>query len=380
MLVNITPNLTQSFWNDLVAPFEKANPNITVKIQAPAAEGVKATLPQLLASGQVPDVVESLAPDKTLAPELLDLSKYSWAKNTPLAQQYKFDGKYLMANTGYQLQTIFFYNKKAFSDAGITTPPKTLAEFEDDLKKLKDAGWTPIQTGGEWMTQLTLQYIGIPTILAQHPDWYAKMTSGDLTFSQTYSDSVKLYESWVKDGYIPKSAVGVKYADAQQQFLDGKSAIYPMGSWFGAAEATAASKPDIGVFAGPAADGVDKPAIGGNASNAYVIMKATKNKDASAKLVEFLTTDKTAVTKQLQADENFRKGYEYKTDTLGAEIQKLVTDTPASSWTPTGDGYGARTVPAGYNAELNTQTQAILTGTSADTVIKSMDSWFTTNK
>ena len=91
---------------------------------------------------------------------------------------------------------------------------------------------------------------------------------------------------------------------------------------------------------------VDKPAIGGNASNAYVIMKATKNKDASAKLVEFLTTDKTAVTKQLQADENFRKGYEYKTDTLGAEIQKLVTDTPASSWTPTGDGYGARTVPA----------------------------------
>ena len=42
MLVNITPNLTEEFWNELVAPFEKANPNIDVVIDNPGQEGVSA--------------------------------------------------------------------------------------------------------------------------------------------------------------------------------------------------------------------------------------------------------------------------------------------------------------------------------------------------
>lgn len=53
MLVNITPNLTKSYWRGLVAPFEKANPGIKVQIDAPTSSdgGVDTTLPQLLAAG-----------------------------------------------------------------------------------------------------------------------------------------------------------------------------------------------------------------------------------------------------------------------------------------------------------------------------------------
>ena len=35
MLVNITPNLTKSYWEGLVKPFEEANPGVDVKIEAP---------------------------------------------------------------------------------------------------------------------------------------------------------------------------------------------------------------------------------------------------------------------------------------------------------------------------------------------------------
>ena len=103
MLVNITPNLTQTWWADLVKPFEAANPNITVKIQAPVTENVLTTVPQLLASGDVPDIIQSTPPTATLAPELLDLSGYDFVKKSPLAEQYTIDGKYYTAGVGQQL-------------------------------------------------------------------------------------------------------------------------------------------------------------------------------------------------------------------------------------------------------------------------------------
>ncbi len=377
MLVNITPNLTEEFWNELVAPFEKANPNIDVKIQPPA-ESVGKTLPTLLASGDVPDVVETLTPTAELAPELVDLSKYDWAANGPLAEQYKMDGKVLVAGAGFQVQGTMFYNKQAFKDAGIDAPPTTMEEFEADLKKLKDAGWTPIQSGGEWMTQLALQYSAIPSVIGENPDWYHGISSGDLTWSDTYRDSVERFASWVKEGYIPADSVGVKYPDAEASFLAGKAAIYPMGAWFSAAEAKATDKPEIGVFAAPAVDGVT-PAQIANMASPYIIMKASKHQDAAAKLVEFLVTDKDAVTAQLKIDGNFREGYEYETTPLGAELQEIIASTPADAFTPSGDGYGDRTVPAGYNAELNTQAQGLITGGPADAMLQAMDAWFAAN-
>lgn len=380
MLVNITPNLTQTWWESLVKPFEDANPNIDVKIQAPVAKGVQPSLVQLLASGDVPDIVQSLPPTAELAPELLDLSSYDFAKNAPLADNYKLDGKNYIAGVGQQLQGTIFYNKAAFKEAGITETPKTFEEFEAGMGKLKDAGWDPIQTGGEWITQLTVQYMGIPTVYSEYPDWYAGMNSGDLTWGQTYGSIADAYAGWVKKGYIPKDAAGIKYADAEQRFLDGKAAMYPMGSWFAAAAASADKADEFGVFAAPAVAGTSNPKVISNVASPYAIMKATKNQDAAVKLVEYLTTDKDAVVTQLKVDTNFRDGFEYETDALGAEMQAILDATPQENFTPSGDGYGDLTSPKGYQLELNTQAQAVLIGGSADAFKKAMDDWWAANR
>lgn len=377
MLVNITPNLTEEFWNDLVAPFEAANPNIDVKIQSPAGSVIE-TLPTLLASGDVPDIVQTITPTAELAPELVDLSEYKWAQESPLAEQYKMDGKILTAGIGFQLQGLVFYNKQAFADAGIDAPPTTMEEYEADLSKLKEAGWTPIQTGGEWMTQLAMQYAAVPTVIGENPNWYPEISSGELVWSDSYRTSVERYANWVANGYIPADAVGVKYPEAEASFLAGKTAMYPIGSWFLNAEASAAEKPEIGVFAAPAVKGVTPAQIAGLASP-YIIMKASPNQDAAAKLVEFLVTDKEAVIAQLKVDGNFRDGYEYETSALGKQLLQIIADTPAESFTPAGDGYGDRRVPAGYEAELNTQTQGLLTGGSVEEMLAAMDAWFKAN-
>jgi len=379
MLVNVTPNLTEEFWNDLVAPFEKANENIDVVIQDPGAEGVAAAVPRLLASGDAPDIVQSLAPNGKLAPELVDLSQYEWAKNGPLAEQYSMDGKYLMAGIGVQLQSLFFYNKTAFEEAGIAELPETVDDLTAALGKLKDAGWTPIQEGGDWMSSHTLQSLALPSVIAENPKWYQEMSAGEVTFSETYGPAVEVFSDWVKQGYVPKEALGIKYPDAEQSFLSGKTAIYSMGSWFAGSQAKSADSAEIGVFRAPAMDAGEQPAMGANIASPYSILKASEHQEAAAKLIEYLTTDKTAVADQLEVDGNFRDGYEYEMTDLGKELLQIVADTPAEAYTPTGGGYGERTLPDGYANEINTQTQALMGGTPAADVVEAMDAWFAAN-
>ncbi|MDR2293987.1 MAG: ABC transporter substrate-binding protein [Microbacterium sp.] len=379
VLVNITPNLTEEWWNTLVKPFEDANPDIDVIIQSPGADGVQKALPRLLASGDAPDIVQSLAPTPELAQEFVDLSSYDWAANGPLAEQYAIDGKQYMAGVGIQLQSLWFYNKTAFEEAGITETPKDLDEFTADLAKLKDAGWTPIQTGGDWMSQMSYQALALPSVVADNDDWFQKMSSGDLTFSKTAGAYTEMYADWVAKGYLNSDALGIKYPDAEQSFLAGKSALYPMGSWFAAAEANADNPPSIGVFAGPADASVKNPAMGANIASPYSILKSSDHQEAALKVVEYLATDKAAVVDQLQVDGNYRDGYEYEMNDLATELLLIVADTPASSYTPTGNGYGERTMPAGYADELNTQVQALLGGTSAADVNSALDSWFVAN-
>lgn len=379
VLVNVTPNLTEEFWNDLVAPFEEANDNIDVVIQNPGAEGVAAAVPRLLASGDAPDIVQSLAPNGKLAPELVDLSEYDWAKNGPLAQQYAMDGKHLMAGIGVQLQSLFFYNKTAFEEAGITEVPETVDDLTEALGKLQDAGWTPIQEGGDWMSSHTLQSLALPSVIAENPDWYQQVSADEVTFGDTYGPAIDVFADWVAEGYIPKNALGIKYPDAEQAFLSGKTAIYSMGSWFAGTQAKAAESADIGVFRAPAMNAGDQPAMGANIASPYSILKVSENQEAAAALIEFLTTDQTAVADQLEVDGNFRDGYEYEMTPLGEELLQIVADTPAESYTPTGGGYGERTLPDGFSGEINTQTQALMGGTPAADVIASMDAWFAAN-
>ena len=87
---------------------------------------MKDTLPQLLAAGNAPDVVETLMADKTLAPQMLDLTDQAWTKDTPLVEQASLDGKVYTVGVGQQAQSLVFYNKDAFDKAGISEPPKNL--------------------------------------------------------------------------------------------------------------------------------------------------------------------------------------------------------------------------------------------------------------
>ena len=152
-----------------------------------------------------------------------------------------------------------------------------------------------------------------------------------------------------------------------------------MGSWFAGTQANAAESADIGGFRAPAFDADAQPSMGANIASPYSIMKSSEHQDAAADLIEFLVTDQDAVSSQLAVDGNFRDGYEYDMTPLGEELLAIVADTPADAYTPTGNGYGERTLPSEYSNELNTQTQALIGGTSSQEMLDAMDAWFLAN-
>lgn len=234
MLVNITPNLTKAYWRDLVAPFEKKNPGIKVQIDSPsAADGsVDSTLQQLLAAGNPPDVVEGSHNAKVI-PYLRDLSDLSWAAEAPMSDAQRLDGRLYDVAIGQQVQSLVFYNKKAFAKADISKPPATMQEFTADMKKLKAAGYLPMRTAGEWVTQAQVMMLFAPTLTTAQPDWFKQAADGKRSLSADLGPSMNLYKSWLDKGYLDKQALGTKYAEGRRTSLPARRRCTPWGagSW-----------------------------------------------------------------------------------------------------------------------------------------------------
>ncbi|MET9246616.1 extracellular solute-binding protein [Nonomuraea sp. NPDC003709] len=379
MLVNITPNLTQAYWDGLVKPFEQANPGVDVKVEAPTGKGVADTLPQQLAAGNAPDVVETLTVDETLSKQMLDLTDQPWAKDTPLAKEASLGGKIYTVGVGVQAQSLVFYNKSAFDKAGIDKPPATLDEFDAAMGKLKTAGWLPLQTGGEFLTGLQLLQFSGPSRAQLHPTWQQDVKADKLKAGESLLPYLERYRTWIDKGYVDKNALGTKYADAETAFLSGKAAMYVMGSWFTAAEAKSTKDFEVGVFPAPVDKGQAYPGPQGATMAApYMILKSTPNKDAALKLVQWLVTDQAAVKSQLKQDGNFRAGVEREFTPLEKQVQQILDSAP--SGVPQGEGYGDATLPKGFNAAWNTEVQGLYVGKSPKEVAEGVDRWLAGRK
>lgn len=140
-------------WDQYLEEFNKEYPNIKVNIETATDYAETALL--RLQSGDWGDVMMIPAVDKSDFPTYF----MSYGDTATMENQVKFatdkmyDGQvYGVASTGNAQGIV--YNKKVFTDAGITELPKTPEEFMTDLQMIKDntdaiplytnyaAGWT----------------------------------------------------------------------------------------------------------------------------------------------------------------------------------------------------------------------------------------------
>ncbi|HEU5028517.1 MAG TPA: ABC transporter substrate-binding protein [Spirillospora sp.] len=249
---------------DLVAAFEKANPDIKIKINSIAGADTDNTVKTKLATGSMEDVFmyntgslfNALNPDSRLN----DLADQSWTANlTPDFKPVVSTGKGLYgAPFGTVKAGAVFYNKKVYQRLGLSVPT-SWPQFIANSQKIKNAGGIApiIQTYGDvWTSQLFV--LGdFANVLAQDPQWAAKYTANKVDYSTPPAIAgFQHLEQAHQAGLFNKDFASITNAQGLKMLAEGKGAQYPMLTTTIAtvAQNDPGAVNDIGVFPLPADD------------------------------------------------------------------------------------------------------------------------------
>ena len=218
---------------------------------------------------------------------VVDLS--SWDANVVKSAKGKDDGK-LYAVPLAQQTLQMYYNKDVFAKNGLT-PPTTWAEFMAVNVKLKKAGVVPMAVGAKdsWTLPMLHQVLAAPRFGG------SAFEKAVMTGQKTFKDP-----DWIASvdvlnklkPYLPDSAVGVAYTDAQILFTSGKAAMFPGGSFELGFFQKQNPALKMGVFQVPAPQGSPTmvPTTTGYADGAFGISAKSDAQTASKDLVKWMAT------------------------------------------------------------------------------------------
>jgi hypothetical protein len=220
-----TSNLPLSYWQDIVNRFEAKNPGITVKLLPSPTTDRDAYAKQLLASGQFPDVLQSITLQDYTSQGLLyawtPAEQKTWNVLYPTAGQ--LGGKQYDIPNSSQVIPLIYYNKSVFAKLHLKTPT-TWAQFLTICQKIKASGETPIAIGGSqdtWTSWIFLGGMFSTDVLGKDPNWI--VTEGEQgSFTDPWSPGVQRLGAALQNGYFNKDALSLNYADAAGVLTAGK--------------------------------------------------------------------------------------------------------------------------------------------------------------
>lgn len=136
-------NSSAKYWQGIVDDFHKANPTISVKVTAINWNDFDTQVQTMIQNKQYPDITEgdyfpNFAQEGLLYPASDVLSNPG-----NLLQEFTKLNSYQGVQYGMPFTTsarTLFYNKKLFTQAGITDPPQTWADIQSDATKIKALG------------------------------------------------------------------------------------------------------------------------------------------------------------------------------------------------------------------------------------------------
>jgi raffinose/stachyose/melibiose transport system substrate-binding protein len=234
-------NQEQQF-NEMLAEFTAAHPNITISSETVAGTGA-ATYPDVLrtgiAGGDPPDLFYmwggSIAAPFIEADQVLPLDtyyeEYGWAERLVpwAAEAMQVDGVYYgvpKATRGMG----FWYRKDIFEQHGIEIP-QSYEELEAVCTTLQEAGVACLSLGGKfgWNTMRLLDYfIELEAGPAMHDQLNQLEASWD---SPEVVAAYQKLKTWVDNGWIVPGFLAVAPDDARQPFYRGQAAMVFEGDW-----------------------------------------------------------------------------------------------------------------------------------------------------
>lgn len=279
----------------IVDAFEKANPDITIKVTTTDYANYFTKLQTDLSAGTQADVFDvdagsyaTYQSDGVLAPlDGVDSSKY----RTSVLDTYKTDGKQYGLPTSFS-NVVLFYNKELFDKAGVSYPTKdwTWADEKAAAEKLTD------KAAGVWGDYQPVTYNEYYKAVQQAGGQFLSKDGKKAAFDD---DAGKAAADWIsgKSGTVmPTAADGAGTADFDTNlFKSGKLAMWHTGIWMFSTLGKLPFGWDVQVEPG------DTQKASATFSNAVAVSKDAKNKAAAQKWAEYLSSSKEMVDVRLKA-------------------------------------------------------------------------------
>lgn len=292
-----------SYFKELVAEFEKQNPDIKVETDAVLNDSYKEKIRVLVSSDNVPDVfvswsdsfAENLVASGKVKPlnDIVEKDK-EWASQVMDSQKgaFTFDGKLY----GMPLTIdgkAFFYNKDVFEKNGLSVP-KTFDELIALLEKLKTLGYKAPIIEGLTDPWTIAHYLGTmnqrmlePAVLKK--DYNAK--TGEFT-NPAYVKVLEHFKTLTK--YMGTTATAIDHETARNMFASGEVPVMYMQL---AEIKKVQDNGDIkfGFFNFPTfADGKGSPEALTGAPEGFMLSNVSKNPEAAEKLLKFIISKENA--------------------------------------------------------------------------------------
>jgi ABC-type glycerol-3-phosphate transport system substrate-binding protein len=292
---------SKSFLYQAVDRFQKANPNITVKIVQQPSDLTQASNQFRAASiaRNGPDVRTGYAGGPTLsfAQFLEPLDTHFTAQEQAklkgwdtVRAGYSPQGKILALPYGAGSYFYVYYRKSLLRKAGedMSSPPKTWEDMVALAERLKAKGHTPFylanQEGyvGAWVVAALAGGQGGHSIFLDQYLGKQKVDSPAMT--QAY----EAYKGLYAKGLTNKDAGEVANGQAAQGFTQGKGDMFINGGWNNASLYDTL-KDDVGFFPIPTLRSATTPGVlAGGPNNAISVTSYSKHKPEAIKFLKFL--------------------------------------------------------------------------------------------
>lgn len=381
-----TPNLDAAYWDAAIQRASAEVPGVNIeKLVAPGTDRT-GYAKQLASSGQLPDVMIAVNPSGFAESGQLvawtdeELANYESPQSNPIG------GKLYQLPYNTQPTPLVYYNRELFAQAGVAAPPKSYAELLDVSAKLKAAGIAPIVVGGGGKDTFAAALPLIATVgtdvYTSTPDWLPQRVAKKKSFTDAaFVRATQKVAELASAGYIDRAGLSRSHADSEQAFLDGKGAMYPMGSWFAAAADQNKPLFEVGVFAWPSDDG--KGVVPAYTGGGMSISSKAENVALAKKWAKAFMENKENLDAGVKADGSIIaiKGYQPPADmgpvyqaTVAAYQQAVTDSTAVNAFTiETGD----QALPPGMADQVNAAAVDLISGRkSAQDVAALLDEQF----
>lgn len=284
----------------LADKFNRTNPNHTLRVTPLDHEAFKTSILDDLRRGQTADLYTYWAGARTqsvvdkLAPidDALPVSEMNKLFGSSIVQSAcTYNGRiYLLPVTQHFVG--FFYNKKVFSDNGLT-PPKTWEEFLQLSKQLKARGIIPLALGSKakWPAQFWFDYLLLRTAPL---DYRQKLMEGKAAF--TDPQVVRVFSLWrdlIKSGMFNPHPNELEFdSGAGLMVKNGEAAMTLMGTWlmgyYSAIGINWHEDSDYGFFPFPTID-PQIPSVALGPIDGLIIPQNAKNKEGAKAVLRHFT-------------------------------------------------------------------------------------------